>query len=64
MDESGHSLLQESNIELRPSTNDTMSVSNQSAAAPTTGLNGNAQARKCLENADGHLDLTVRSIWI
>ncbi len=64
MDESGHSLLQDSNIELRPSTNDTMSVSNQNAAPPTAGLNGNGQARKCLANAAGRLYLTVRRIWI
>ncbi|KIX01854.1 uncharacterized protein Z518_09581 [Rhinocladiella mackenziei CBS 650.93] len=44
IDESGHSLLQEDNIGLRPPTNDTISVSNQSAATQNPGLNGNAQA--------------------
>ncbi|KAL6250180.1 Transcription factor [Rhinocladiella similis] len=43
IDESGHSLLQENSIGLRPSTNDTMPVSNPNAPTPAVGLNGNAQ---------------------
>ncbi|OAL23565.1 hypothetical protein AYO20_10961 [Fonsecaea nubica] len=42
MDDSAPNLLQEDNIGLRPSTNDTMAVSNPSAAAPNAGINGNA----------------------
>ncbi|KIW20406.1 hypothetical protein PV08_00981 [Exophiala spinifera] len=43
IDESGHNILQENSIGLRPSTNDTMPVSNPNAPTPTVGLNGNAQ---------------------
>lgn len=46
MDESGHNMLQDATLGLRPSTNDTMPVSNPSAAVQSAGLNGNTQARK------------------
>ncbi|OQU93984.1 Fungal Zn2-Cys6 binuclear cluster domain-containing protein isoform 3 [Cladophialophora immunda] len=41
MDDSTPNLLQDDNIGLRPSTNDTMAVSNSSAPGPNAGINGN-----------------------
>lgn len=65
MDESGHNLLQDDNIGLRPSTNDTMAVTNQSAAAPNAGINGNTQPRKCLANPhEPWICLMVIRFWL
>ena len=62
MDDSGHNLLQDDNIGLRPSANDTMPVSHQSSAAQSAGLNGNAQARKCMLTPVKYSILTARQI--
>ena len=46
IDDSAPSLLQDDSIGLRPPTSDTMAMSDSSAAAASSAINGNAQARK------------------
>ena len=47
VDDTGHNLLQDDNLSLRPSTEDPMTVSNSVAAAQTVAINGTSQPRKC-----------------
>ncbi|KAJ9615351.1 Transcription factor [Cladophialophora chaetospira] len=44
IDDSTPNLMQDDNIGLRPTANDTMAVSNSSASAPNAPINGNTQA--------------------
>jgi hypothetical protein len=46
VDDSAANLLQDDNIGLRPTTSDTMAMSDSSTAAPATAMNGNVQGRK------------------
>ena len=46
VDDTVANLLQDDNIGLRPTTSDTMAMSDSSTAAPTAALNGSAQGRK------------------
>ena len=48
MDDSAPNLLQDDNIGLRPTTSDTMAVSDSSAAAPSAAINGSGQSRQSL----------------
>ena len=49
IDDSTPNLLQDDNIGLRPTTSDTMAVSNSSTALPNAAINGaSAQGRKCV----------------
>ena len=46
LDDSGRPLLQDGNIELRPSTSDGSSVPNRTSATQVQGLNGGTQPRE------------------
>jgi hypothetical protein len=64
VNDAGQSLLQEDTTGLRPTTDDTMVVSNPVSTAQNPGLNGNTQARKYGQILTELPSLTGYRLWI